>query len=149
VRLEPIGEVRCPVLHAREERWGDVVSELRLHEALAQGLKGVEQFSHLVVLFWMHQATYRPERDLLRRPRGREDMPWLGIFAQRAESRPNALGVSVVRLLSKEGAVLYVRGLDAIDGSPLLDVKPYYLAFDRAVAPAEPEWVSRLMRDYF
>ena len=76
-------------------------------------------------------------------------MPRLGIFAQRASSRPNALGVSVVRLLSQEGAVLSVQGLDALDGSPILDVKPYFSDFDRANGSSEPEWVRRLMRDYF
>ena len=147
--LEPIGEVRCPVSRAPGIPWGEVVSTLYLKPGVVEGLKGIDQFSHLLVLFFMHQASYVAGRDLVRRPGGREDMPSLGIFAQRASSRPNTLGVSVVRLLSKEGAILCVQGLDAIDGSPLLDVKPYFKAFDRAIAPLEPEWVNRLMDGYF
>lgn len=146
--LEPIAEVRCPGLPLGKP-WGEVVSELRFRAELTEGLRGIDQFSHLVVLFWMHEASYRPERDLVRRPCGRGDMPRLGIFAQRASSRPNTLGVSVVRLRSHQGAVLSVQGLDALDGSPVLDVKPYFADFDRARAASEPEWVRRLMRDYF
>jgi tRNA (adenine37-N6)-methyltransferase len=146
--LEPIGEVRCRALPVGKP-WGGVLSELHFRQHLTEGLRGIEQFSHLLVVFWMHQASYRPERDLVRHPEGREDMPRLGIFAQRASTRPNAMGVSVVRLLSQDGAVLSVQGLDAFDGSPILDIKPYFSEFDRAAAPLEPEWVSRLMRDYF
>jgi tRNA (adenine37-N6)-methyltransferase len=76
-------------------------------------------------------------------------MPRVGIFAQRASSRPNALGVSVVRLLRQEAAVLSVQGLDAFDGSPILDVKPYVSDFDRANPSVEPDWVAQLMRGYF
>ncbi len=149
VLLEAVGEVRCLVSSATEAPWADVVSELHLTKAVAGGLQGIDQFSHLLVIFFMHQASYRPDRDLIRRPGGRDDMPSLGIFAQRASSRPNALGVSVVRLLSYEKGRLLVRGLDALNGSPILDVKPYFAHFDRAEAATEPEWVSRLMRGYF
>jgi len=145
VCFEPIGEVRC---HAPSngDPWGEVISKLHVAEGVVPGLRGIDQFSHLLVLFWMHYAAYIPAQDLARRPGGREDMPMLGIFAQRASSRPNAVGVSVVRLLSREGAVLCVQGLDALDGSPILDIKPYFVDFDRASAPTEPEWVCRLMR---
>jgi tRNA (adenine37-N6)-methyltransferase len=146
--FESIGEVRCRVLPVGKP-WGAVLSELHFKPNVAGGLRGIHQFSHLLVLFCMHQASYRPDRDLVRRPGGRQDMPCLGIFAQRASSRPNALGVSVVRLLSQEGAVLSVQGLDAFDGSPILDVKPYFPDFDRADCSSEPEWVGRLMRGYF
>jgi len=82
------------------------------------------------VVYWLHQADWQPKRDLLRRPQGREDMPLLGIFAQRAKHRPNPVGITTVRLLSVKDNVLTVRGLDAIDGTPVLDIKPYFPAFD-------------------
>ncbi|MGO8968019.1 MAG: tRNA (N6-threonylcarbamoyladenosine(37)-N6)-methyltransferase TrmO [Myxococcaceae bacterium] len=147
--LEPIGQVRCPLPRLRDGPWGDVVSELHFTVAVTRGLKGIEQFSHLLVLFFMHQVSDLPARDLVRRPGGRQDMPRIGIFAQRASSRPNALGVSVVPLISHKRHVLYVRGLDAFDGSPILDVKPYVADFDKARRAAEPEWMRRLMRGYF
>jgi tRNA-Thr(GGU) m(6)t(6)A37 methyltransferase TsaA len=146
--FEPIGEVRCPGLPVGPP-WGTILSELHFRPSVAMGLEGIQHFSHLLVVFFMHQAAYTAERDLVRRPGGRQDMPRVGIFAQRASSRPNALGVSVVRLLSQEAAVLSVQGLDAFDGSPILDVKPYVSEFDRATSSLEPEWLARLMRGYF
>ena len=144
-----IGVVRCAVTEGRDEDWGDVVSELVLDAELARGLDGVDAFSHVVVVYWMHQSSFDAARDLVRRPRGRDDMPELGIFAQRAKHRPNPIGITAARVVGRDGAVLRVRGLDAIDGTPILDVKPYVPAFDRVDAPTVPEWMDRLMRGYF
>jgi tRNA-Thr(GGU) m(6)t(6)A37 methyltransferase TsaA len=110
---------------------------------------GIERFSHLLVVFWMHGATFSREDDLVRRPRGRDDMPEVGIFAQRAKHRPVPIGVTAVRLRARRGAVLEVEGLDALDGSPILDIKPYFPDFDRVADPTVPDWVSRLMQGYF
>lgn len=112
-------------------------------------MQGLEEFSHLLVIFLMHQATYSPGDDLARRPRGREDMPLVGIFAQRARHRPNPIGVTAVRLLSVQENVLTVRGLDAVEGTPVLDIKPYVSAFDRVEDAVTPRWVERLMEGYF
>ena len=76
-------------------------------------------------------------------------MPEVGIFAQRAKHRPNPIGMTAVQLTRVEGNVLIVKGLDAIDGTPILDIKPYYPAFDRIEEPRNPEWVGRLMEKYF
>ena len=89
------------------------------------------------------------ERDLTRRPRGRADMPELGIFAQRGKQRPNPLGVTAVEIVRVAAPILTVRGLDAVDGTPVLDVKPYFPQFDRRSDARVPEWVERLMRGYF
>ena len=147
--VQPIGVVRSPVAEGRDEAWGNVVAELHLDPALAPGLVGIEQFSHLLVLYWMHGATFSSHDDLVRRPRGRDDMPEVGIFAQRAKHRPVPIGVTAVRLRERRGAILEVEGLDAIDGSPLLDIKPYFPDFDRVAEPQIPDWVSRLMQGYF
>lgn len=149
MELRPIGVVRSPVHEGADEGWGDVVSEIHVEPSLACGLDEIEQFSHVLVLFWMHEATFDTTRDLVRRPRGRDDMPEAGIFAQRAKHRPNPVGVTAVRVVRREGAVLRVRGLDAIDGTPVLDVKPYVPAFDRVDDATVPEWMERLMREYF
>lgn len=149
VTLQPIGVVRSPVVEGVDEDWGSVVAEVHLREEYAPGLHGLEAFSHVIVVFLMHRATFNPGDDLVRRPRGRADMPELGIFAQRAKHRPNPIGLTAVRLLSVRGNVLAVRGLDAIDGSPVLDIKPYFPAFDRVEDATTPEWVARLMEGYF
>ncbi|MDB4964516.1 MAG: hypothetical protein JWN44_205 [Myxococcales bacterium] len=149
ITMQPIGVVRSPVTEVRDEGWGDILCELALDPAFARGLDGIAAFSHLIVLYWMHQASFEASRDLVRRPRGRDDMPELGIFAQRAKHRPNPIGITAVRLVGRDGAVLRVQGLDAIDGSPILDIKPYVAAFDRADDAVEPDWLTRLMHDYF
>ena len=147
--LRTIGVVRCAVAEGRDEDWGDVVSELHLDAGLAPGLDGIEDFSHVIVVYWMHQASFDPTRDLVRRPRGRADMPERGIFAQRAKHRPNPIGITAVAVVARDGAILKVRGFDAIDGTPILDIKPYLPAFDRVEVPTVPEWAERLMRGYF
>ncbi len=149
MNLRPIGFVKSPVTEPTDENWGNVVSEIHLSHELAPGLQGVERFSHLIVIFFMHRATFDPTDDLVRRPRGRADMPELGIFAQRAKHRPNPIGATAVELVGMEGNVLRVRGLDAIDGTPVLDIKPYFPAFDRVDHAVVPEWVERLMGGYF
>jgi tRNA (adenine37-N6)-methyltransferase len=149
VNLEPIGRVQSSVTEAVDENWGEVVAEIHLSEALAPGLRGIEQFSHLLVVFLMDQATFNPGDDLVRRPQGREDMPLVGIFAQRARHRPNPIGITAVKLLDVRGNVLRVQGLDAIDGTPVLDLKPYYPIYDLVEDAVTPEWVDRLMQGYF
>jgi len=149
MELNPIGVVRSPVREQVDEGWGAVTSEVRVERAYAPGLAELERFSHALILYLLHEATFDPARDLVRRPRGRDDMPEAGIFAQRAKHRPNPIGVTAVRVLGRDGAVLRVRGLDAIDGTPVLDIKPYVPAFDRVDDATVPEWMERLMRGYF
>lgn len=149
MQVQPIGYVQSPVQEAVDHAWGPVIAEIHLEPALAAGLQGLEAFSHLLVLFWMHQSHFDPQHHLLRRPQGRDDMPQCGIFAQRARHRPNPLGVTAVTLLNVAPPVLTVRGLDAIDGTPVLDIKPYFPVFDRVETAHVPEWVPRLMHDYF
>jgi tRNA-Thr(GGU) m(6)t(6)A37 methyltransferase TsaA len=147
--MEWIGVVQNQVKEATDEGWGDVVSEIVLDEHLANGLDGIEQFSHLLVLFWMHRAAEAEPVRMRRRPQGRQDMPEVGIFAQRARHRPNPIGVTAVTLLRRDKNRLVVRGLDAINGTPVLDVKPYVPQFDSVTSPAVPGWVDQLMERYF
>jgi tRNA-Thr(GGU) m(6)t(6)A37 methyltransferase TsaA len=137
------------VVAVRDEEWGRVVSEVQLRPELADGLLGIEQFSHVVVLFVMHQARFDAVTHLTRRPRDRPDMPLVGTFAQRARHRPSPIGVTTAELKRVEGASLFVRGLDAIDGTPVLDLKPHVPAFDCPGHARVPEWMSRLMEGYF
>ncbi len=146
--LEQIGVVRSPVTEGVDEGWGSVTSEVVIDEGYAHGLTGLDAFSHVLVVFYMHRYTFDADSDLVRRPQGRPDMPEVGIFAQRAKHRPNPIGVTAVELVSLEGNVVTVRGLDAIDGTPVLDVKPYFPAFDRRGADT-PSWVDDLMKNYF
>jgi len=147
--VTPIGHVASPVTEQTDADWGQVTARVVLAPAYRAGLRGLDDFSHVIVVTLLHQAAFDPALHLLRRPRGLATMPEVGIFAQRAKDRPNPLGVTVVPLLEVTAEGLLVRGLDAIDGTPVLDVKPYYPQYDRAESPRVPEWVDRLMRDYF
>jgi len=147
--VEWIGTVRNDVQEPTDEGWRRVVSEVILDERFADGLDGIEAFSHVLILFWMHRAAEAEPVRLRRRPQGRQDMPEVGIFAQRARHRPNPVGVTAVKLLRREGNRLVVQGLDAINGTPVLDVKPYVPQYDSVASPAVPAWVNRLMERYF
>ena len=147
--MEWIGVVYNEVKEPTDEGWGHVVSEIVLDETFSDGLDGIEQFSHLLILFWMHRAAEAEPLRMRRRPQGRADMPEVGLFAQRARHRPNPIGVTAVRLLRRDKNRLVVEGLDAINGTPILDVKPYVPAFDAVEAARVPQWVTRLMERYF
>src|SRR5205814_6741400 len=102
MNLEPIGIVRSPVAEGGDADWGGIVAEVVIEPGLAAGLRGLDQFSHVIVVFFMYGAGFDPATDLVRRPRGRADMPEVGCFAQRAKHRPNPIGLSTVRLLAVE-----------------------------------------------
>lgn len=147
--MEWIGVVQNEVNEPVDEGWGQVVSEIVLDEQFTDGMDGIEDFSHVLILYWMHRAAEAEPVRMRRRPQGRRDMPAVGIFAQRARHRPNPLGVTAVALLGREKNRLVVRGLDAINGTPVVDVKPYVPQFDRVHSPRVPAWFNRLMEGYF
>lgn len=145
-----IGTVRCPVTEMSQGNWSDVVSEIRLEPQYQGGLQGLQGFSHVLVVFWLDQATgFDVKKQLLRKPRGMEDLDALGVFAQRTKYRPNPIGVTAVEVVAIEGGVVKVKGLDALDGTPVLDLKPYMPAFDRMENVRMPSWVARFMEGYF
>ncbi len=147
--LQPIGFVRNAVTGAVDEDWGKVISTIELDESLKAGLQGIEDWSHVVVIFYMHETAFDPERHLLRRPRGRDDMPEVGIFAQRARYHPNNIGISAVRIVDHGEGFIRVKGLDAINNTPVLDIKPYAPVYDGVQEPLVPGWFIRLMQGYF
>ena len=146
INLKPIGYVVSPVEETVDEKWGGVVSKVLLLPEYAAGLDG---FSHAMVVNYLNKAKYEPARHLKRRPRGLESMPLVGIFSQRAKDRPNPIGITAVRIIRAGTDHLEVQGLDAINGTPVLDIKPYYPLFDRIENPRTPEWVAELMKGYF
>lgn len=149
MEIQPIGIVKSPVTEEVVENWGEIISEIVLEDELAPGLQGLEQFSHVLVIFYMHQAHFDPTQHLVRRPRGRNDMPLIGIFAQRPKLHPNPIGITAAQFVEVTGNILKVKGLDAINGTPVLDIKPYFPVFDRVENARTPEWVGRLMQGYF
>ncbi len=149
VECGAIGVVRNAVREPTDAGWGSVVSRVEVRPEFQAGLQGLDQFSHAIVVFLMHRAQFVPATHVVRRPQERLDMPLVGIFAQRARHRPNAIGVTTVSIERLESCAVLVRGLDAIDGTPVLDIKPYVPAYDRPRDPRVPEWIERLMGGYF
>jgi len=145
----PIGTVRNGRATPSDEGWGTVVSEIHLRPELAPGLQGLEAFSHIVVVFLMHEAEFDPKSHLVRHPRDRTDLAPTGIFAQRARHRPNPIGITACPLLSVTGSIVRIRGLDAIDGTPVVDLKPYLPHFDRVDGARYPAYLDDTMRGYF
>ena len=148
IELGIIGTVVSPIKEPVDENWGEVVSEIVLEKKYADGLIGLKDFSHAIVIYFMHLATDKERVKIRRHPQGRDDMPFVGIFSQRAKRRPNPVGVTAVKIIKVENNVLKIQGLDAIDGTPVLDIKPYYPR-DRVENPIIPEWVYRLMSKYY
>lgn len=146
--MHPIGYVRNSVQDKKDTAWGADISTIELDEQYRFGLTGLESFSHALIVTCLDQANYRKEKHLLRRPQGREDMPVVGIFSQRTKDRPNRIGITAVEILSVGETTLQIKGLDAIDGTPILDIKPYFPVFDKREART-PEWVDILMENYF
>jgi tRNA-Thr(GGU) m(6)t(6)A37 methyltransferase TsaA len=149
-QVHPIGTVKCAVNEMSQGNWATVDSEIHLDPEYAPGLQGLEGFSHVLVVFFLDRAQgFDLAKQLLRRPRGMEDLQALGVFAQRTKFRPNPIGVTAVKLLHIEGNIVRVRGLDALDGTPVLDLKPYMPPFDRMEDVSMPPWVGRFIEGYF
>lgn len=140
--LIPIGFVKSPLQEPTHVRLDlrNIISEIVINENLTEALDGLEGFSHIIIIYWMHRAN--PERKRLKaHPMGRTDVPEQGIFAIRTPRRPNPIGKTTVHLLERHGNVLKVQGLDAIDGTPVIDIKPYIPHYDSANNATAPDWI--------
>jgi tRNA-Thr(GGU) m(6)t(6)A37 methyltransferase TsaA len=113
-----------------------------------QSLMGLADFSHCIVVYVFDKAAWDNSK-MSRHPRGNKDWPEVGIFAQRAKDRPNRLGVTVCRVLEVKDSTVRVAGLDAIDGTPVVDIKPWMVEFGPRGDVSQPSWSSELMKDYW
>ncbi|HXX89199.1 MAG TPA: SAM-dependent methyltransferase [Acidimicrobiales bacterium] len=149
--MEPIGTVVGGRTEPEDEHWGAVQSSIVLdpERVGADATAGLADFSHIEVLYVFDRVDPATIERGSRHPRGNRAWPKVGILAQRARMRPNRIGASVCELLSVEGRELQVRGLDAADGSPVLDIKPCMVEFAPRGALRQPAWASELMRDYW
>lgn len=141
--FRPIGVVRNWVIEPRTEGWEDVISDIIVRRELEGALDGLEGFSHLLVLCYLHRVTDEQRSRSHCFPRGDPRYPLQGIFATRTQHRPNPIGATVVHLVKRRKNVLRVTGLDAVNGTPVLDVKPYIPHYD---APSEvrlPDWITQ------
>ena len=145
ISLTPIGHVRNARTDLRDDDWDSVAGEIELTPDLPpEALDGLEEFSHVEVIFHFDRVPESAIERSARHPRGNTAWPRVGIFAQRGKNRPNRLGATVVELRGRKGRVLTVAGLDAVDGTPVLDIKPVMVEFLPRTA-----WSHELMRDYW
>ncbi len=150
IRLQPIGIVRNSRQAVEDDNWGGIVSEIAIEEPIgAEGLAGIEEFSHAEIIFYFHQVEEQKIVTGARHPRNNPNWPKVGILAQRGKNRPNRLGLATVKILRREGNRLYVEGLDAIDGTPVLDIKPTMQEFLPREGVRQPEWATAIMRNYW
>lgn len=151
ISLQAIATVHSPRAAAEDDNWGGVIATIELDPAqfTPESLQGLDAFSHIDVVFFFHQVPPEKIEFVARHPRNREDWPRVGIFAQRGRNRPNRLGVSTCRILKIEGLTVTVEGLDAIEGTPVLDIKPHVREFGPRGEVRQPEWAKELMKAYY
>jgi len=162
--LRPVGVVRNPlkepslVVNSGDLEWRSrataasesrkLVSELVIDSDLTGILDGIEDFSRLLVLYWAHRVPPEGRALIKAHPMGRKDLPLVGIFATCSPARPNTICATVVRLLERKENVLKVEGLDALDGSPLIDIKPYIPSYYRADNIKMADWMLQIEREF-
>ncbi|MGE3929022.1 MAG: tRNA (N6-threonylcarbamoyladenosine(37)-N6)-methyltransferase TrmO [Hyphomonadaceae bacterium] len=148
--VRQVGIVRSPRRDLSDDYWGAVEAAIELTPDFGpEALSGLDSFSHVEVLFLMHRVEPGTIETGARHPRERADWPLVGVFAQRGKARPNCIGLSRAAIVGVEGRTLRVRGLDAIDGSPVLDIKPWMDEFGPIGPTRQPTWSAELMRDYY
>jgi tRNA-Thr(GGU) m(6)t(6)A37 methyltransferase TsaA len=150
IAIESIGIVRAPRSEVRDDDWGGMESQIVLDDRFdTDALDGIEQFSHAEVLFFFDRVDPGAIVAGTRHPRNNRDWPAVGIFAQRGKARPNRIGSTIVRVLRREGRALFVAELDAVDGTPVLDIKPVMQEFLPREAVVQPAWSRELMQHYW
>jgi len=151
IKFKPVASVQCPRTEPLDDHWGKVVSTIALDPAqfTPESLEELDAFSHIDVIYFFHHVSEDKIETRARHPRNRTDWPRVGIFAQRGKNRPNRIGLSVCRLLKVEGLTITVEGLDAIDGTPVLDIKPHMKEFEPRGVVRQPAWSVELMAHYY
>jgi tRNA-Thr(GGU) m(6)t(6)A37 methyltransferase TsaA len=147
--LEPIGVVKNQRTTPIDDNWGPIISEIELAPNISpEAFSSIEDFSHLEIIYYFNQVE-AVNIVFSGRPRGNPNYPLAGIFAQRKKDRPNKIGLCTVELVEHTGRIIKVKNLDAIDGSPVLDIKPVFKEFQPTGTLKQPGWVSDLMKKYW
>ncbi len=147
--LKPIATVRNSRSEPIDDNWEPIIAEIELAEHIpTEAFDGIGDFSHLEIIFYFDQVK-KDDAVFSGRPRGNPSYPRVGIFGQRKKDRPNGLGLTTVELLEHRGRTIKVKFLDAIDGTPVLDIKPVFKEFQPKGEIKQPVWVEDLMRKYW
>ena len=151
IEMGPVGVVRGGRTEAINDDWGASRARIELDPArfTPDALAGLDAFSHVEIVIVFNKVTDDDIEYGARHPRGRKDWPKVGIFAQRGKNRPNRIGLCTCRIVGVDGLALEVEGLDAIDGTPILDIKPAMRGFLPRDQVREPAWAGEIMKDYW
>lgn len=151
VAMRPIGVVRSTRAKPTDDFWDAETARIELDTDRfgPEALLGLDAFSHVEVVFVFDRVDEAGVETGARHPRGNPAWPSVGIFAQRGKNRPNRIGVTICRVLRVEGTVLHLAGLDAIEGTPVLDIKPWIAGFGPRGEVREPDWARELIQDYW
>jgi len=148
--IKPIAAVSNSRKMIEDDNWGGIISTIELTKDMHESsLKGIDDFSHLEIIFYFDKVSDEKIQYEARHPRNNKDYPEVGIFAQRGKNRPNKIGVTVVELLELKDRTLIVKGLDAIDGTPIIDIKPVMKEFLPKGEIKQPKWSTDLMINYW
>ncbi len=148
--MKPIAYASNQRKEVEDDQWGAIVTTITLAEELPDSaIASIDSFSHLEVVFYFHKVKEDKIIQGARHPRNNKDYPLTGIFAQRGKNRPNRIGLTTVELLEVEGRSMIVKGLDCIDGTPILDIKPVMEEFLPKSSLKQPDWTRDVMRKYW
>lgn len=142
IKFKPLGQAKNKVGKPMLPGWENVMTEIVINKKYEKGLDGIEDYSHVIIIYWMDQEK---ECHLKHHPQGRSNIPYIGIFACRCPQRPNRIAISTVKLVERKGNSLKVKGLDIVNGTPILDIKPYTPQYDRVDNEKVPKWVNKLI----
>lgn len=150
IELTPIAFVKNIRKEIIDDDWGNIISEIHFSDNIpVEALTGMEDFSHFEIIFYMNQVKDEKAIPQFRHPRNNNTFPKLGTYAQRNKNRPNKLGLTTVEYIEKDGKVVRVKGLDAIDGTPILDIKPVMIEFEAKGKIYQPDWTKEIMKNYW
>ncbi len=150
-RVQAVGKVSSSRSEVRDDGWDSETAVIDLDPEVFTGeaLWGVDGFSHAEIVFLFDRVPEDKVEYGARRPRGNSAWPLVGIFGQRGKNRPNRIGTTIVRIVSVDGLSLKVSGLDAVDGTPVLDIKPFMAEFGPRGTVVQPQWAAELMQGYW
>lgn len=149
IEIIPVGIVKSERTEIRDDHWQGQSQIIIAEEHGAEALLGIDSFSHLQIIFQFHLIDKKKYPPGPRHPRSNPKWPMVGIFARRGKNRPNHLGLTTVKLDRVDGRTLWVTGLDALDGSPVIDIKPVMRGFMPVGDIHQPEWAFEIMKDYW
>jgi tRNA (adenine37-N6)-methyltransferase len=148
--MKPIGHVKNSRTEIADDNWSEIVSEIKLNKDIASNsIEGIENFSHLEIIFYMNKVSDEKAVVQCRHPRNDKSLPQVGTFSQRNKNRPNKIGLTTVEFVRKSGNSIFVKNLDAIDQTPVLDIKPVMQEFLPLTEVKQPEWSKKIMKNYW